>query len=150
MKTPKGTIQDECFYLNLLGFNSIKIATMVTKNFKLKRPLRSHEVEILIEAENILYAYSSLGEQGTKIMLKKQVTETNKNQQNRFKLLSAETKDIIEKKIDELTDKIIDSIYQQQCEIDSPNSLDFWNNNELLATIAQEYMIATANGEIDV
>ena len=61
MKTEsKGTIQDECFYLDLLGFNSIEIATMVTEKFSLLRPLRSHEVETFIEAESIHYYYASL------------------------------------------------------------------------------------------
>jgi len=72
------------------------------------------------------------------------------DQQKRFKLLSAETRDIIEKGIDKLADEIVESIYQQQCEIDSPNSPGFWHDNAHLAEIAQEYMTATANGEIDV
>ena len=60
MRQKKGTIQDECFYLDLLGFNSMEIAKMVTKKFDLPRPLETHEVETLIEAENIHYYYASM------------------------------------------------------------------------------------------
>jgi len=69
---PKGNMQDECFYLDLLGFNSIEIATMVTDSFKLtKRPLKSHEVETMIEAESILYHYASMREPETKLIVRR-------------------------------------------------------------------------------
>ena len=71
IQNPRGTIQDECFYLDLLGFPYAEIARMVTLKFKLPRALESHEVETLIEAENIHYYYASIKEPGSKLIVRK-------------------------------------------------------------------------------
>ena len=71
------------------------------------------------------------------------------DQQKRFRLLSHETRDIIQKSIDTLTSEVMESVYAQLCEEDSPNSPDFWNNQENMLELANEYIIATLEGEAD-
>jgi len=72
------------------------------------------------------------------------------DQQKRFKLLSIETKSIIKSAVEKLTTDVVESTYLAQCEVSHPNNdVDFWEDNESLLVIAQEYIIATLEGETD-
>ncbi len=64
-----------------------------------------------------------------------------------FKILSAETKQIIQDRLDKMLDDVFNSIYIAQCEQDSPNGPEFWSDNEELLLIANEYIIAVLDGE---
>ena len=61
--------------------------------------------------------------------------------------MTTETKSIIDKKVDELLDDIVDSVYLGCAENESPNSPDFseYFHNQL--DRAQEYLIAKIKGE---
>jgi len=67
--------------------------------------------------------------------------------QENFKLLNDETKSIIQNQMNTMLDNVADSVYTTQCEQDSPNSPDFWRENEELLNIANEYIHAVLNSE---
>ena len=68
-------------------------------------------------------------------------------QQKRFRQLSNETKQIIQNQLNTLLDDIVESVYIHSCENDSPNGMDFWDENEKELLIANEYILAVLNGD---
>ena len=78
------------------------------------------------------------------------MTTISTDQQNRFNLLSVETKSIIKSAVEKLASDVVESTYLAQCEVSHPNNdVYFWEDNESLIIIAQEYIISTLEGEPD-
>ena len=70
-----------------------------------------------------------------------------KDNNKKFSPLSMETKLIIQNQLNTMLDEVIDSVYIHQCEQDTPNSPEFWSDNEKMLSVANEYIIAVLNGE---
>ena len=66
---------------------------------------------------------------------------------SKYKQLTKETKAVIKVGLDILLDQITETVYQGQLETDCLNSNGFWERNEEILEIANEYIIAYLEGE---
>ena len=61
--------------------------------------------------------------------------------------MTKETKEIVDKKVDELLSEIVDSVYIGCAENESPNSTDFESYFQNQLDKAQEYLLLKIKGE---
>jgi len=71
------------------------------------------------------------------------------DKQKRFRQIDEATKALIRTSLDKLANDVSESIYITQCELDSPNSMDFGQRVEEIGEIVQEFIIDyTENGDV--